>query len=75
MAYDNNGGVNNALKYFNDANDELRSFEIGGENKPPKWGPWSKKNVNKRRAKRARRKILKDCGKPGCSKGLPKKRN
>ena len=41
-------------------------YEIGGENKPPKWGPWSKENVKKRRAKRAKRKIMKNCGKPGC---------
>jgi len=46
-------------------------YEIGGENKPPKWGPWSKKNVKKRRAKRAVRKMKKNCGKPGCSRQGP----
>jgi hypothetical protein len=53
---------------YNDFDKMLNSFEIGGESGPPKWGPWSKKNVNKRRAKRAKRKIKKNCGKPGCSR-------
>ena len=55
---------------YNDFDKMLNSFEIGGESGPPKWGPWSKKNVNKRRAKRAKRKIKKNCGKPGCSRGI-----
>jgi hypothetical protein len=55
---------------YNDFDKILKSFEIGGENKPPKRGPWSKKNVNKRRAKRAMRKAKRNCGKPGCSRGI-----
>ena len=42
---------------YNDFDKVLKSFEIGGENKPPTWGPWSRENVQKRRARRAKRKI------------------
>jgi len=32
MAYNNNGGVNNALKYFNDSDDiKLKKFQKTGE--------------------------------------------
>jgi hypothetical protein len=43
---------------YNDFGKVLESFEMGGENKPPKWGP----------RKRAIRQMKKNCGKPGCSR-------
>jgi hypothetical protein len=52
---------------YNDFDKVLNSFEIGGENKPPKWGPWSPKAKSRRRKKKQERTRKKNCGKPGCS--------
>lgn len=72
MSYNNNGGVNNALKYFNDkADDRLKSSAVGGESGPPKWGPWSTKAKKRRRKKKQERNRRRNSGKAGCSQNGP----